>query len=346
MRIQLAVGYWPWISYEDQLALAAQADQAGLDGVWVSEAWGQDAVSILAVLADRTERVHLGSALMQIPARPPTTAAMAAATIDVISGGRFRMGLGVSGPQVSEGWYGVPFTRPLARTREYVEVIRKAWAREVVAYEGGEFQFPATEGTGLGKPLKLMISPVQERLPIYLGAIGPKAIVQAGEIADGWLPAFFNPHDCAELLAGLDEGLEKSGRGRESVDIAPMVPVAVEEKLEDARNAVKPFIAFYLGGMGAKGKNFYVDLCEKYGFGEEAKEIQDRFLAGDRMGAVNAVSEDIVEIGSIACTPDDLAPRLAAYGEAGADSIVAMVFGERRTDTVDELASLQGDGPG
>jgi F420-dependent oxidoreductase-like protein len=281
---------------------------------------------------------------MQIPARPPTTAAMAAATIDVISGGRFRMGLGVSGPQVSEGWYGVPFTRPLARTREYVEIVRKVWAREVLSYEGEEFQIPSAGGTGLGKPLKLMIKPVQERLPIYLGAIGPRAIEQTGEIADGWLPAFFNPHDCNELLAGLDRGLEKSGRGREAVDIAPLVPVAVEEKLEDAQQAVKPFIAFYLGGMGAKGKNFYVDLCEKYGFGEEANEIQDRFLAGDRMGAVNAVSQDIIEIGSIACTPDELDGRLAAYGEAGADSLVAMVFGAGREAAVDRLAAFQGDG--
>jgi F420-dependent oxidoreductase-like protein len=339
MRIQLALGYWPWVSYEEQLAMAKQADEQGIDGVWVSEAWGQDAVSILAILADRTERVHLGSALMQIPARQPTTAAMAAATIDVISDGRFRMGLGVSGPQVSEGWYGVPFSRPLKRTREYVEVVRKAWAREVVAYEGEEFQLPSEGGTGLGKPLKLMISPVQETVPIYLGAIGPKAIVQTGEIADGWLPAFFNPHDAGDLLAGLDEGLEKSGRTRDAIDIAPLVPVAVEEKLEDAHNAVKPFIAFYLGGMGAKGRNFYVDLCEKYGFGTEANEIQDRFLAGDRMGAVNAVTEDIIEVGAIAVTPDQLDDRLAAYADAGADSLVAMAFGAGRDNAIEQLAA-------
>jgi alkanesulfonate monooxygenase SsuD/methylene tetrahydromethanopterin reductase-like flavin-dependent oxidoreductase (luciferase family) len=168
----------------------------------------------------------------------------------------------------------------------------------------------------------------------------PKAIVQTGEIADGWLPAFFNPHDAGDLLAGLDEGLERSGRTRDAIDIAPLVPVAVEEKIEDAHDAVKPFIAFYLGGMGAKGKNFYVDLCEKYGFGEEANEIQDRFLAGDRMGAVNAVSEDIIEIGSIAVTPDELEPRLGAFGEAGADSLVAMVFGGSRAETIERLAGL------
>ena len=340
MRMQLALGYWPWISYEDQLTLAAQADEAGMDGLWVSEAWGQDAVSILAVLADRTENIRLGSALMQIPARPPTAAAMAAATIDVISGGRFRMGLGVSGPQVSEGWYGVPFTRPLSRTREYVEIVRKVWAREVVEYEGREFQLPATEGTGLGKPLKLMIKPVQEKLPIDLGAIGPKSVEQAGEIADGWLPTFFNPYDCDELLEQLGRGLEKAGLTREDIDIAAMVPVAVEEDVEAAREAVRPFIAFYLGGMGAKGKNFYVDLCDKYGFGDEARDIQDRFLAGDRMGAIRAVTPDIIDAAGIASTPDDLERRVAAYGTAGADALLAIVFGSDRTGTVERLSGF------
>jgi len=250
------------------------------------------------------------------------------------------MGLGVSGPQVSEGWYGVPFTRPLARTREYVEVVRRAWARELVEYEGEEFQFPSVGGTGLGKPLKLMIGPVQERVPIYLGAIGPKAIVQTGETADGWLPAFFNPHDADELLAGLDRGLERSGRDRGAIEIAPLVPVSVGDSLADAQQAVRPFIAFYLGGMGAKGKNFYVDLCERYGFGAEANEIQDRFLAGDRMGAIKAVSEDIIEVGAIACEPAELDGRLAAYAAAGADSLVAMPFGSDRTATIAALASF------
>ena len=340
MRMQLALGYWPWISFEDQLTLAAQADEAGMDGLWVSEAWGQDAVSILAVLADRTERIHLGSALMQIPARPPTTAAMAAATIDVISDGRFRMGLGVSGPQVSEGWYGVPFTRPLSRTREYVEIVRKVWAREVVEYDGREFQLPATEGIGLGKPLKLMIKPVQEKVPIYLGAIGPKAIEQTGEIADGWLPAFFNPYDCDRLMAHFDRGLDKAGRSRGDLDLAPMVPVAVEDDVEAAREAVRPFVAFYLGGMGAKGKNFYVDLCDDYGYGDEAREIQDRFLDGDRMGAIRAVTPDIIDAGGIACTPDELPDRVGAYGKAGATSLLSIVFGSDRAGTVSRLAEL------
>ena len=203
MKIQLSALYWPWYSFEEQIALATAADEAGIDCVWVSEAWGQDVVSVLSVLADRTERIGVGSGLMQIPARQPTAAAMAAASIDTISGGRMRLGLGVSGPQVSEGWYGVPFERQLGRIREYVEIVRMAWAREPVVHEGRNFQIPTSEGMGLGKPLKLMAKPPQEHLPIYIGAIGPKSVELTGEIADGWIPAFFDPGDGAGLLESL-----------------------------------------------------------------------------------------------------------------------------------------------
>src|SRR3954471_22220053 len=182
MRAGIFLAYWPWFSPEEQLELAVLADELGLDAVWVAEAWGQDAVSLLGYIAARTERIGLGTALMQIPARPPTATAMAATTIDVLSGGRMRLGLGVSGPQVSEGWYGVPFARPLRRTREYVEIVRKALERKgPLTYEGKEFRIPLEGGTGLGKPLKLLAKPVQDRIPIYLGAIGPKAVEQVGE---------------------------------------------------------------------------------------------------------------------------------------------------------------------
>src|SRR5687767_1374347 len=207
MRAGLFLAYWPWFSPEEQVSLALLADELGLDSVWISEAWGQDAVSVLGVLAAKTSHVGLGSAVMQIPARKPTATAMAAATLDVLSGGRFRLGLGLSGPQVSEGWYGEPFVRNLGRTREYVDVVRRALAREPV-------QLPLPEGEpgmGLGKPLKLLAKPVQERVPIYLGAVGPKAIVQTGEIADGWLPGFMNPEDPDVLLDPLREGLAKAG---------------------------------------------------------------------------------------------------------------------------------------
>src|SRR5215203_5815045 len=252
MRAGIFLAYWPWFSPEEQVELALLADGQGLDSIWISEAWGQDAVSVLGMLAGKTERIALGSGLFQIPARPPAATAMAAASLDVLSGGRFRIGLGVSGPQVSEGWYGVPFTRPLRRTREYVEIVRKALAREPLEYAGEEFTLPVPGG--LGKPLKLPAKPVQERIPVYLGAIGPKAVEQVGEIADGWLPFMFDPEDPSILLDRLDRGLEKAGRTRDDVDIAPVVPVCIADDVETARHGGRAWLAFYLGVMGAKDK--------------------------------------------------------------------------------------------
>lgn len=340
MKVHLSVAYWPWYSFEEQIALATAADEAGLEGVWVSEAWGQDVVSVLAVLADRTERIGIGSALMQIPARQPTAAAMAAATIDVISGGRFRLGLGVSGPQVSEGWYGVPFERSLGRTREYVEIVRQAWARQPVEHDGRNFQIPTSEGMGLGKPLRLMAKPPQERLPIYLGVIGPKSVEMAGEIADGWIPAFFHPEDGAGLMESLERGLEKAGRDRSEIDVAPTVPVAVEDDVNEARNALRPIIAFYLGGMGAKGKNFYVDLLARNGLGDEAIEIQDLFLGGDRVGAAMALSDDVIDMCGVASTPDELPARMGQFESAGVDSVIAIPFGSDREALIGALSRL------
>ncbi|MDQ3741842.1 MAG: LLM class flavin-dependent oxidoreductase, partial [Actinomycetota bacterium] len=216
MRIGLFLAYWPWFSADEQVSLAVLADELGLDSVWISEAWGQDAVSVLGVLAARTSRVGLGSAVMQIPARKPTATAMAAATLDVLSEGRFRLGLGLSGPQVSEGWYGEPFVRNLARVREYVDVVRRVLAREAVALPLPEGE----SGMGLGKPLKLLCRPVQERIPVYLGAVGPRSIEQTGEIADGWLPAFLDPENPDVLMDPLRAGLAKAGRTADSLDVA------------------------------------------------------------------------------------------------------------------------------
>jgi F420-dependent oxidoreductase-like protein len=341
VKIHLSVAYWPWYSFEEQVALAQAADRAGLEGVWVSEAWGQDVVSILAILADRTERIGIGSALMQIPARQPTAAAMAAATIDVISGGRMRLGLGVSGPQVSEGWYGVPFERQLGRIREYVEIVRMAWARQPVIHEGRNFQIPTEEGMGLGKPLKLMAKPVQERLPIYVGAIGPKSVELVGEIADGWIPAFYDPDDGAGLLGALERGLAKAGRDRSEIDVAPTVPVAVEDDVEEARNALRPIISFYLGGMGARDKNFYVDLLAANGLADEAHEVQDKFLSGDRIGAAMALTPEVIDMCGVACTPGELGERLGRFEAAGANSVIAIPFGSDKQRVVEQLAAVQ-----
>ena len=331
MRVGLFLAYWPWFSPEEQVGLARLADELGLDSVWISEAWGQDAVSVLGHLTATTEHVALGSGLMQVPARRPAATAMAAASLDVLSGGRFRLGLGVSGPQVSEGWYGVPFARPLSRTREYVEIVRKALAREPLAHEGREFPLPVTgEGTtGLGKPLKLLAKPVQDPIPIYLGSIGPKAVELVGEVADGWLPFMLAPERPDVLLDPLRRGLERAGRAIDAVDIAATVPVAVHEDRAAARDLVRPWLAFYLGAMGAPTKNFYVDLADRYGEGESARACQTAMLSGDRMGAAGALSDRLLDLATIATTPDELPARMAAYADAGVTTLVAIPCGDR-----------------
>jgi F420-dependent oxidoreductase-like protein len=335
VRAGVFVAYWPWFSPTEQVELAVLADGLGLDSVWVAEAWGQDAVSVLGMLAGRTQRIGLGSGLMQIPARKPTATAMAAASLDVLSEGRFRLGLGLSGPQVSEGWYGVPFTNNLARTRDYVDTVRRVLRRERV-------QVPMEDGSaglGLGKPLKLLARTVQDRLPIYLGSIAPKAVRQVGAIADGWLPFMLDPAEPETLLGPLREGAAAAGRSPRDIDVAPVVPVAVDEDLAAARDAVRPWLAFYLGAMGAKDKNFYVELAERQGHGAAARAVQERALAGDRAGAAAAVSDALVDASTVACTPARLDERLAEYERAGVDTLVAVPCGEDRASVVRALAA-------
>jgi F420-dependent oxidoreductase-like protein len=291
-------------------------------------------VSVLGHLSARTERVALGSGLMQIPARRATATAMAAATLDVLSGGRFRLGLGLSGPQVSEGWYGVPFTRNLERTRSYVDLVRRTLARErvQVPLEDG------AEGTGQGKALKLLIRPVQDRLPIYLGAIAPGAVRQAGAIADGWLPFLLDPRD-PEALGHLREGAEQAGRDIADLDVAAAVPLAVDPDIHRARDAVRPWLAFYLGSMGSAGKNFYVEAAARQGHGEAARDVQARMLAGDRAGAAAAVTDELVDATAIATTPAGLDDRLAEYAAAGTTTLVAIPCGEDAAGVVRALAA-------
>jgi len=318
VRIGLFLAYWPWFSPEEQIALAEQADREGLDSVWISEAWGQDAVSVLAYLAARTERIGLGSGLMQIPARTPAMTAMTAATLDTLSEGRFRLGLGVSGPQVSEGWHGVSFARPLRRTREYVEIVRAALARQgALEYQGREFTLPV-EGTGLGKPLRLLVKPPRERIPVYLGAITPKAVEQAAEIADGWLPFM------------LDEaGIEKVRASSRAIDIAPVTLLSMHDDIAEARNMARPWLSIYMGGMGAKGKNFYVESAEARGHGDSAREVQRLFMEGDRAGAAKALSDELIDSSAVCITPAGLDNALARYEALGVDTLLAMPFGDR-----------------
>jgi F420-dependent oxidoreductase-like protein len=264
---------------------------------------------------------------------------MAAVTLDVLSGGRLRLGLGVSGPQVSEGWYGVPFARPVARTREYVEVVRAALARRgPLRHDGREYQIPLEGGTGLGKPLKLLARPVQKPVPIYLGAVGPKAVEQVGEIADGWLPFMLDPRQADVLLEPLERGLAKAGRSRADIDIAAAVPMGLDDDLAAARDAVRPWLAFYLGAMGARDKNFYVDLAERSGHGEPARAVQTAWLGGDRAAAAAALTDDLVDAMALACTPAQLDDRLAAYEAAGVTTLVAVPCGPDRPGIVRTLA--------
>jgi F420-dependent oxidoreductase-like protein len=318
VRIGLFLAYWPWLSFEEQVELAKQADRQGLDSVWVSEAWGSDVVSVLGHLSAVTERLALGSGLMQIPARTPAMCAMTAATLDVMSGGRFRLGLGVSGPQVSEGWHGVPFARPLARTREYVEIVRAALSRQgPLEFAGREFTLPP-EGSELGKPLKLLAKPVQDRIPIYLGAIGPKAVQQAAEIADGWMPFFVTEDSLATV--------REAGR---DLDVSPVVLVCLDEDPARARDLARPWLALYLGAMGAKGKNFYVETATRLGQGESARRVQELWSGGDRAGAAAALSDELIEGAAICTTPAGLDDRLADYERMGVDTLLALPFGDR-----------------
>ncbi|MEX2195542.1 MAG: LLM class flavin-dependent oxidoreductase [Thermoleophilaceae bacterium] len=322
MRIGLFLAYWPWLSPEEQIDLARIADRDGLDSLWVSEAWGQDAVSVLGRLTGETERIGLGAGILQIPARTPAMTAMTAATLDTLSGGRFRLGLGVSGPQVSEGWHGVPFARPVARTREYVEIVRAALRREgALSYDGDEFRLPA-EGGGLGKPLKMLIHPPRADVPVYLGAMGPKSLEQVGRIADGWLPFFFAPEHAEEMLAPVRAG------GRD-VDVSPVVLVCVDDDPARARDLARPWLSIYLGAMGAKAKNFYVDVADALGHGDSARRVQELFSAGDREGAAGALSAGLIDACAICTTPAGLDVRLAAYERAGADTLLALPFGDR-----------------
>ena len=330
MQLGVFVAYGPWYSAAEQLALARQADDLDFHSVWVAESYGQDASTVLGALAAVTDRIRLGAAIMQIPARQPTAAATAAATLDRISGGRALLGLGLSGPQVSEGWYGVPFTAPLRRTREYVEIVRAALSRQKVIYSGTEWTIPTVGGLGLGKPLKMLDGgPVQDHLPIYLGVGGPRTVEQCGRIADGWLPFLFSPEHAELLVEPLHRGLEKAGRDRSEVRIAPTVPTAVDDDIDVARNAVRDILAFYLGGMGTRDKNFYVDLATRYGHAESALACQDHFLSGDRRAAGQALTRELVDTMALVATPDSLGTRLRAYEAAGVDTLIVMPFGDR-----------------
>ncbi len=320
MRLGLMAGY-SGATIDLPMEMIQEADRLGYYAVWTAEAYGSDAVTPLAWIGARTEQIHLGSAIMQMPARTPAMTAMTAATLDQLSGGRMLLGLGLSGPQVVEGWHGVPYGKPLGKTREYVEIVRTILARqEPLVHDGRHYQIPyqGEDATGLGKPLKSIIHGRSD-IPIYLAAIGPKNVELCAEIADGWLPIFFSPEHFDDVYrAQLEAGFAKAGNGKSyaNFDIAPAVNVIVSDDVDAARNAVKPSIALYVGGMGAKEKNFYYNLVCRYGFESAAEEIQAHFLAGRKAEATAAVPDELVDLISLCGPKARIKERLAAWEKA------------------------------
>jgi F420-dependent oxidoreductase-like protein len=323
MRLGLHIGYWGLgMSQEDQLGIVGEAEALGFDSVWAAEAYGSDTATVLAWLAAQTERIKIGSAIFQMPARSPAMTAMTAATLDNLSGGRLLLGIGSSGPQVAEGWHGQRFARQLQRTREYVAIVRKALARERLEYEGEEYTLPLPDGPG--KALKLTIAPVQERVSIYLAAIGPKNTQLTGEIADGWMPFLFSPESSGESRALLEEGAARAGRELpDNFDVAPNVNVCVEDDLDQARDTLRPLVALYVGGMGSRERNFYNAAVRRYGFEDAAQEVQELYLEGRKEEAAAALPGELIDAVSVCGPPDRVRDRLAAYRDAGVGTLIA-----------------------
>ena len=327
MRLALNLNY-SGASVALDMDKVLEAERLGYSSVWTAEAYGSDAVTPAAWIAARTTRIHVGTGIMQIPARTPAMTAMTAMTLDALSGGRFRLGLGVSGPQVVEGWHGQAFGKPLTKTREYVEIVRAIWKRErPLEYRGAYYQIPygGADATGLGKPLKSILHG-RATLPIYLAAVGPKNVALAAEIADGWIPVFFSARRSAMFREWLDEGFARGGRTREDFDVMPMVPVVVGADAAACRAIVKPRIALYVGGMGARGRNFYNDIARRYGYEATAKTVQDLYLSGHKAEAEAAVPDELVDEVALCGPPERIRERLAEWKTSGVTTI--MVAGD------------------
>jgi F420-dependent oxidoreductase-like protein len=317
VRLGFYMGYAPpGTNPVELIELAQEAERLGYDSAWAAEAWGTDAVSVLAWLGATTSTIRIGSAILQIPARTPANTVMTAATLDLMSGGRFLLGLGLSGPQVVEGWHGEPWGKPLTKTREYVELVRAGLRRETLEYDGHHYQVPyrGNGATGLGKPLKLMARPLRAEIPIYLAAFRPRSVELTAEIADGWLPIFFSPEKSPSVFPAPFE--------RDDLDIAPSVPALVSDDVETARDALKGYYALYIGGMGARGKNFYNDLAREYGFEEAATRIQELYLDGKQRDAAAAVPDELVDELALVGPKERIAERLAAWRESGATTLL------------------------
>ena len=344
MRLGINFGYQDWGSgLANAVAMAEEADRLGFHSGWSAEAYGTDAVTPVTWLLANTERMNFGTAIMQMPARTPAMTAMTAATLDMMSQGRFLLGLGLSGPQVVEGWHGQPYGKPLAKTREYVEIVRTILRREApLEHHGPHYDIPYSGpgATGLGKPLKIIVHPRRADIPIYVAAIGPKNVALGAEIADGWLPIFFSPYRFRETYGeALDSGFAAAGGGKSlaDFDVAPTVSVLLGDDVEQLRNAVKPMVALYVGGMGARGKNFYNDLACRYGYEAAAKTIQDLYLDGKKGEAIAAVPDDLVDEIALVGPRERIADRLDAWRECG---ITTMIVGAAQPEALRVMAEL------
>jgi F420-dependent oxidoreductase-like protein len=324
MRLGLNVGY-SGSTMSLPMELVHEADRLGFHSAWTAEAYGSDAITPAAWIAAQTKQLRVGTGIMQMPARTPAMTAMTAMTLDQLSGGRFLLGLGPSGPQVVEGWHGVAYGKPLARTREYVDIVRQIWAREKpLEHQGEHYQIPyrGPGATGLGKPLKSILH--GRRIPIYIASIGPKSVEQAAEIADGWLPIFFSPRRFGAYRPALDAGFEKAGGGKSlaTFDVAPSVTVILGDDVQACLNFIKPVLALYVGGMGARGKNFYNDLARRYGYEAAAKKIQDLYLDGKKNEAIAAVPDELADEVSLCGPKERIRDRLAEWKGSGITTMI------------------------
>lgn len=341
MRLGLMVGY-SGRQIDLPMDLILEADRLGYYAIWTSEAYGSDAITPLAWIGAQTQQIKLGTAIMQMPARTPAMTAMTAITLDQLSGGRMLVGLGLSGPQVVEGWHGVAYGKPLGKTREYVQILRTIFAREeALVHDGEHYQVPyqGQDATGLGKPLKSIIHGRAD-MPIYIASIGPKNVTLTAEVADGWLPIFFSPERYPEYFkAYVDEGFEKAGNGKSiaNFDIAPSVTVVMGDDLQMCYNQVKPQLALYVGGMGAKDKNFYYNLAVRYGFEEAAATIQDLYLSGQKGEAIEAVPNELVDAVALVGSRDRIKDRLQIWQNSDVTTFNVQTFDIETVRTLAEL---------
>lgn len=319
MKLGLNMGYWGMGNDAANLELAKEADRLGYSVAWVAEAYGSDAPTILSWVAAQTTQIDVGSAIFQIPGRTPANCAMTAATLDSLSGGRFRLGLGVSGPQVSEGWHGVRFDKPLGRTREYTEIVKMALRREKVRYDGQHYVLPLPDGPG--KALQLTVHPVREEIPMYLASVGPKNLELTGELFDGWLAIFYSPEYAKESLGHIEAGRAKVGKTLEGFDVVPSMPIVLGDDQQACADQIRWYAALYIGGMGSRDKNFYNQLAVRMGYDEAAGTIQDLYLDRKYDEAAAAVPFDFLEQTALLGTKEQVAEKMQRLAASGVTTL-------------------------